>query len=101
MAGKRRSSIGVVVISVRASAGSRAVRPRGVKPVLPPSSPFRGPRPPRPAGVGVRRRGRYGTVTLLGAAAAEPPVGTWKVQVEGGAAGDLVITDVKPDGKLC
>jgi hypothetical protein len=29
------------------------------------------------------------------------PLGTWKVQVEGEEAGALVITEVKPDGKLC
>ena len=32
---------------------------------------------------------------------ADLPLGTWKVQVEGEVSGDLVITEVKPDGRLC
>jgi hypothetical protein len=41
-------------------------------------------------------------VILFGpSATADLPTGTWKVQYEGLTTGDLVIIEVKPDGKLC
>jgi hypothetical protein len=45
--------------------------------------------------------GLFAVALFVPNAKVDLPLGTWKVQVEGEVSGDLVITEVKPDGRLC